>query len=178
MRKPPGPSTHWERAPDYAPFLDYAGVASLNLAYGGEAGAGVYHSAYDDFYWYTHFDDATFVYGRALAQTAGTAVMRMADADVLPMNFADLSVAIRCYLTDVELLTESEGREIRERNKEIADGLFTATSDPAKPSVPPQLEALPPALNFSPLEKALESLDRSAAHYQARLCHQPGTMAG
>ena len=76
---------------DYAPFLDYLGVAALNLAYGGEggAGAGIYHSAYDDFYWYTHFDDTTFVYGRALAQTAGTAVMRLADADLLPMNFGN-----------------------------------------------------------------------------------------
>ena len=31
---------------------------------------GIYHSIYDDFYWYTHFADTDFVYGRALAQTA------------------------------------------------------------------------------------------------------------
>ena len=43
---------------DYTAFLDFAGVASLNFAYGGdEESNGVYHSAYDDFYWFTHFDD-------------------------------------------------------------------------------------------------------------------------
>ena len=47
---------------------------------------GIYHSIYDDFYWYTHFSDTDFVYGRALAQTAGTTVMRLADADLLPFR--------------------------------------------------------------------------------------------
>src|SRR5262249_32111952 len=69
---------------DYTVFVDHLGVASLNLGYGGEGDGGIYHSIYDDFYWYTHFDDGDFVYGRALAQTLGTAVMRLADADVAP----------------------------------------------------------------------------------------------
>ena len=42
---------------------------SLNLGFGGEDDGGIYHSIYDDFYWYTHFTDTDFVYGRALAQT-------------------------------------------------------------------------------------------------------------
>jgi N-acetylated-alpha-linked acidic dipeptidase len=41
---------------DYSPFLDHLGIASLDLSYAGEdSSAGVYHSIYDDFYWYTHF---------------------------------------------------------------------------------------------------------------------------
>ena len=59
---------------DYTVFIDHLGIASVNLGFGGEDGGGVYHSVYDDFYWYTHFDDTKFVYGRALSQTAGTAV--------------------------------------------------------------------------------------------------------
>ena len=43
---------------------------SLNLGFGGEDDGGIYHSIYDDFYWYTHFTDTDFVYGRALAQTS------------------------------------------------------------------------------------------------------------
>ena len=42
---------------DYTAFLDFAGVAALNMGFGGESGGGVYHSIYDDFYWYTHFGD-------------------------------------------------------------------------------------------------------------------------
>ena len=72
---------------DYTPFLQHAGVPSLNLGFGGEDEDGIYHSVYDDFYFYTHFLDTEFVYERALAQTFGTAVIRLADADVLPMQF-------------------------------------------------------------------------------------------
>ena len=56
---------------DFTPFLQHLGIASLNVGYGGEDDGGIYHSIYDDFYWYTHFSDTAFVYGRALAQAAG-----------------------------------------------------------------------------------------------------------
>ena len=46
-----------------------------------------YHSIYDDFYWYTHFVDTDFAYGRALSQTAGTAIMRLADAELIPVDY-------------------------------------------------------------------------------------------
>src|SRR6202012_5215810 len=77
---------------DYTVFLDHLGVASVNLGYGGEdPGGGQYHSIYDDFYWYTHFQDTDFSYERALAQTAGTMVLRMADADVIPYQFTNFA---------------------------------------------------------------------------------------
>ena len=61
-------------------------VRQLSLGYGGEDEGGIYHSTYDSFYWYTRFSDTSFVYGRALAQTVGTAVLRLANADLLPSN--------------------------------------------------------------------------------------------
>src|SRR2546426_2294247 len=72
---------------DYTPFLQHAGVASLNLGFGGEDGGGIYHSVYDDFKWYSTFSDTSFVYGRALAQTVGTAGSRVAGAGRLPQRF-------------------------------------------------------------------------------------------
>src|SRR5450755_2248569 len=51
---------------DYSVFLDHLGIAALDVSYQGEDDQGIYHSIYDDFYWYTHFADTTFVYGRAL----------------------------------------------------------------------------------------------------------------
>src|SRR5262249_2217075 len=77
--------------PDHPVFLDYPGLPSLNLGYSGESDGGIYHSIYDDFYWYTHFDDGDFVYGRALAQTAGTAELRLAGAEILPFDFVNLA---------------------------------------------------------------------------------------
>src|SRR6185437_14190559 len=88
---------------DYSPFLQHLGIASANLGYSGEGGGGgVYHSIYDDFYWYTHFSDGTFVFGRALAQTMGTAVMRLADADVLPLQFGGFADNVQQYQDEVE----------------------------------------------------------------------------
>src|SRR6202030_3603533 len=66
---------------DFTAFLDHLGIATLDLAYGGEDEQGIYHSIYDDFFWYTHFSDTDFVYGRALDQTVGTSVVRLADAE-------------------------------------------------------------------------------------------------
>src|SRR4026208_2498337 len=82
---------------DYTAFLDHLGIASLDLGYGGEDGGGIYHSIYDDFYWYTHFSDTSLVYGRALAHTAGIAVMRLANAEVLPYEFRNLAETVKKY---------------------------------------------------------------------------------
>ncbi|HEY7855707.1 MAG TPA: transferrin receptor-like dimerization domain-containing protein, partial [Terriglobales bacterium] len=87
---------------DYSPFLQHLGIASADLGYGGEGGGGVYHSIYDDFYWYTHFSDTTFVYGRALAQTMGSAIMRLASADVLPLQFTGFADNLSQYQDEIE----------------------------------------------------------------------------
>src|ERR1700728_773004 len=150
---------------DYTVFLDHLGVASLNLGFGGEDGGGIYHSVYDDFYWYTHFSDGDFIYGRALAQTAGTAILRFADADLLPYDFVSFADTVRRYVDEVQKLWKSKSDEIRERNKEIAEGLFSATADPHRTLVPPPAEAEPPYLNFAPLENGMAALTRSAERY-------------
>ena len=150
---------------DYSAFLDHCGVASLNLGFGGEGGGGTYHSVYDDFYYYTHFSDTDFVYGRALAQTVGTAVIRLGDAELLPYSFTNFSETVRKYLDELQKLAKSKQDDIRERNKEIEEGVFAATADPKEKSVPPPMEDLPPYLNFAPLQNAVDSLLRSAERY-------------
>jgi N-acetylated-alpha-linked acidic dipeptidase len=150
---------------DYTAFLDYLGVASLDLGYGGEDGGGIYHSIYDDFYWFTHFADTNFAYGRALSQTAGTAVLRFADADILPFEFTNLNETIRHYVDDVKRLLKTMQNQIKERNREITEGVFSATDDPKHPLLPPATEEEPPYLNFAPLDNAVDALSRSADHY-------------
>jgi N-acetylated-alpha-linked acidic dipeptidase len=151
---------------DYTAFLQHDGVASLNIGFGGEDNGGIYHSIYDDFYWYTHFSDTDFVYGRALAQTGGTAVMRLADADLLPFEFADFADTVETYLKELKALSQKMQDDIRERNKEIEEGVFKATDDPRRPLVPPSAEVLPPHLNFSPFENAVDALKRGAGEYR------------
>src|SRR5262249_51933472 len=115
---------------DYTAFLQHDGIASMNIGFAGEDGGGIYHSIYDDFYWYTHFSDTDFVYGRALAQLGGTSVMRLADAELLPFEFSDFADTAQMYLKELKALAQKMQDDIRERNREIEEGLFTATNDP------------------------------------------------
>jgi N-acetylated-alpha-linked acidic dipeptidase len=154
---------------DYTVFVDHLGIASLDLGFGGEDGGGIYHSIYDDFYWYTHFSDTDFRYGRALAQTVGTAVLRLADADLLPFDFTNLADTIHKYADELKKLLKDKQEAVRERNQEIDEGVFTATIDPKEAQVPPVREDPPPYLNFAPLDNAADALTRSAARYQKML---------
>lgn len=152
---------------DYTAFIDHLGVASLNLAYFGEDDGGIYHSIYDDFYWFTHFSDTNFAYGVALSQTIGTAVMRMADADVLPYEFTDFADTMQKYAKDLQKLLQDKQEEAREREQELKDNDFQAAFDPRHPTVAPPAEDIPPYLNFAPLENALDALNKSAERYKA-----------
>jgi N-acetylated-alpha-linked acidic dipeptidase len=151
---------------DFTGFLDHLGIASLNLGYGGEDEQGIYHSIYDDFYWYTHFSDIDFVYGRALSQTIGTSVMRLADAEVLPYDFVDFADTVQKYTKELQKLLADKQEEVRERNQELEEGVFKATFDPRRPTVAPVHEEVPPHLNFAPMENATELLTRSAERYR------------
>jgi len=161
---------------DFTAFLDHLGISTLDLGYGGEDEGGIYHSIYDDFYWYTHFSDSDFVYGRALSQTAGTAVMRLADAEILPYDFVDFADTVQKYTKELQKLLAEKQEEIRERNQELDEGVFKATLDPRRPTVAPAKEDVPPHLNFAPLQNAADALARSAQHYHDALSAKQGQL--
>ena len=151
---------------DYTPFLQHLGIASLALGYGGEGDDGIYHSIYDDFYWYTHFSDTSFVYGRALAQTVGTAVLRLANADLLPYRFENLAATVKQYVKELEELRDRRAEEIAEQNTQIKEGIFKANSDPRDPTFAPEAKTPAPHLNFAPLLNAVDSLAAAAKRYE------------
>ncbi len=128
---------------DFTGFLQHDGVASLNIGFGGEDGGGIYHSIYDDFYWYTHFSDTDFTYGRALAQTGGTMTMRLADAELLPFEFNNFADTVQTYAKELKALAAKMRDDIIERNRQIEEGVFSATNDPKKPLVAPPSEGVP-----------------------------------
>ncbi len=154
---------------DYTAFLDHLGIASVNLGFGGEDQGGIYHSIYDDFYWYTHFADTDFVYGRALAQTAGTSVLRLASAELLPLDFDNFTDTIRKYIDEVQKLARDKRDQIVERNRQIDEGVFAAINDPRHPRTAPPKETTPPFLNFAPLENGFAALQRTAKAYDEAL---------
>ena len=83
---------------DYTPFLQHLGIASTDMSFGGDYG--VYHSAYDSFYWMDHFGDPGFQYHVAAAQIWGTMALRLADADGLSFDYTDYANEIRMFFRE------------------------------------------------------------------------------
>jgi N-acetylated-alpha-linked acidic dipeptidase len=154
---------------DFTAFQDFAGIPSLDIGFGGEDDGDQYHSIYDDFYWYTHFIDIDFVYGRALSQAGGTAIMRLADADLIPYDYSPQAEAIAKYEEELEKLLKDKQDEFTERNLQLKEGVFKATADPRRPTVPPPVETVPPYMNFAPMKNAIDVLKKSSESYSKAL---------
>jgi N-acetylated-alpha-linked acidic dipeptidase len=159
---------------DYSGFIDHVGIAAVDLGFSGEDPSGNYHSIYDDFYWYSHFGDYDYVYGRALAQAAGLTVLRMADADIMPYRFEGLSHTVAQYIEEVKALLETRRKEAEDLKRNLNDGVYEAANDPRNPTVPPPAQEIPPYLNFAPLDNSAAALDRAAAEYSKALAALQG----
>ena len=154
---------------DFTAFQDYAGIPTLDLGFGDEDDGDQYHSIYDDFYWYTHFVDTDFVYGRALSQMAGSVIMRLADAELVPVDYGPQAEAIEKYEAELEKLLKDKQAEFTERNTELAEGVFTATNDPRRPLLAPPAETVPPYMNFAPMKNAIGAFRKSADRFSKAL---------
>ncbi|MBV9296060.1 MAG: M28 family peptidase [Acidobacteriaceae bacterium] len=97
---------------DYVAFLDYLGIASMNEGFGGLTKSGIYHSIYDSINWYTHFSDTDFLDGKALSQYTATALLRLADASVLPFEFVHFAVTVDGYLDEIQKEAQKSNQTI------------------------------------------------------------------
>jgi N-acetylated-alpha-linked acidic dipeptidase len=95
---------------DYTAFLDFLQIASLDVGFGGDSPGGIYHSVYDSYYWFTHFADGDFTYSAALSRVTGTALLRLADADVLPFEFKGTAAALRQYVDEITKMPGISGQ--------------------------------------------------------------------
>ena len=147
---------------DYTPFLQHLGISSLNLAFGGEADYGVYHSAYDSFDHFRRFVDPTFEYGVALAKVAGRVVLRAAQAELIPVHETDFAASVAGYAEELHKLCEGMRTRTRELGKLLDDEAFKLAANPAQPRGPPPRADDVPYLNFSELDNAVQKLEQSA----------------
>lgn len=152
---------------DYTPFLQHLGIASLDLGFGGEGGGGSYHSIYDSFDHFTKFGDFDFAYGNTMSEVSGRAVLRLANADVLPFRFTSLSETVAQYAAEVSRLASQMRDETSRRNGLIARGIFDVTRNPKEPLSSPITQAEVPAIDFSPLHNALKRLAETAKRYDS-----------
>jgi len=151
---------------DFTPFLQHLGVTSLNVEYGGESDqSGVYHSVYDTFEHYVRFGDPQFAYGVAEAQTAGRVVLRVAAAEVLPLQFTGFADTIAGYVDELHQLADDKRKNAEELGKLLDQNVFSLAADPTRAVLPPSREPLVPYLNFAPLDNVATRLKASAKAY-------------
>ena len=150
---------------DYTPFLQHLGIASANMSFGGEGSGGSYHTLYDTYEHYSTWRDPGLVYGETLAQVAGRATLRLANAPRLPFEFKGLADNISLYVSEIEELATKMRTDTDLINAQIDDGTYAAALDPTKKIGPPKREESVPHFNLAPLKNSLNRLSRAADAY-------------
>lgn len=87
---------------DHIAFYMHAGVPSLS---GGAGGTTVYHSNYDDFYYYSKFVDPGFQMGPTVERLVGIMSLRLANAEIIPYD-------VKRYGSDLEIHFENAEKKI------------------------------------------------------------------
>jgi len=123
---------------DYTAFLDHVGIASMDMGLNGRGGDGSYHSTYDNPSWFKKYIDPQFKFSVLAAQVTGVALLRLADAEVLPFDY------------------ETYGRQILEYIGEIEQQAIKASADGAK------------KIDFAGLRSAAEAFAKAGADVRAR----------
>jgi N-acetylated-alpha-linked acidic dipeptidase len=151
---------------DWSGFLQFLGIASMNLGFGGEGEGGVYHSIYDSYDHFIKFTDPGFHYEVAMAETTGRAMMRMANADVLPFDVNSFYKTVADYVTELKALLDNTRTETELENNMIRDKLFEISKDPTKEFLPPKIKDAVPYLDFSNLENTMAQLKNTTEEFQ------------
>jgi N-acetylated-alpha-linked acidic dipeptidase len=151
---------------DWSGFLQFLGIASINIGFGGEGQGGEYHSIYDSYDHFVKFSDPGFQYEVTLAKTCGRAMMRMANADVLPFDVNSFYKTVADYVTGLKALLDNTRTETEVENKIIRDKLFDISKDPTKEFLPPKMKDAVPYLDFSNLENTMAQLKNTAEEFQ------------
>jgi N-acetylated-alpha-linked acidic dipeptidase len=87
---------------DYTAFLDHVGIASMDMGLSGRGGDGSYHSTYDNPSWFKKYIDPQFKYSVLASQVTGVALLRLADAEILPFDDEVYGKQILDYVNEIE----------------------------------------------------------------------------
>ena len=112
---------------DYTVFLDHLGIPSLDMGF--ESGNGIYHSRYDTHWFFTTFGDPGFASGVRLAELVGVFLERVANADVLPFDYASTAETINRYLDELEQEARNRTLDVSLAAARDATARFGATAE-------------------------------------------------
>ena len=164
---------------DFTPFFHHTGIPSLDIGSGGEYG--VYHSIYDNFNWMKKFGDPDFAYHATMARIAGVIVLRLAEADVLPLDYEAYAREIERYADEA---ARAVGGKLDVKSVRDAAAGFRAAAGRAMRAVR-AAKALD-AARAAPVNRALAGVEQALLAPQGlegrpwykHTIYAPGTYAG
>jgi N-acetylated-alpha-linked acidic dipeptidase len=106
---------------DYTAFLQHLGVPSTDVSSSGPYG--VYHSAFDNFAWYSKFGDPGFRYLQQMARVVGLQLLRFSEADALPYDYEQYGKEITVYLQNAQ---KKSAQVLGKDGPDFADALEAA----------------------------------------------------
>jgi N-acetylated-alpha-linked acidic dipeptidase len=142
---------------DHTVFLNFVGMPVLGLQFDGPYG--VYYSAYDDFFWMNHFGDPGYRYHTLMSQLWGVLALRLANADLLPFDFASYASNIRQFVNELEKNDKAMWGQPPSPALSRAEGAV----QPGEARQQPPLDLKPVLDAIDDFEAAGKRLDESAA---------------
>ena len=85
---------------DHTVFLNFLGRPTIGLTFDGPYG--VYHSMYDNYYWMNQFGDPGYRYHTLMSKLWGVLALRLANAEILPFDFAFYADNIRQFVEELQ----------------------------------------------------------------------------
>jgi N-acetylated-alpha-linked acidic dipeptidase len=140
---------------DHTVFLNFIGMPVIGLGFEGDYG--VYHSAYDDFYWMNHFGDPGYKYHTLMSQLWGVTALRLANADLLPFDFASYASNIRQFVNELAKNNPVIVSEVAGSRSEVAGSRSEVAGSRSEAAA--QSKDLVSPLDFSEIQKAIDTFE-------------------
>ncbi len=148
---------------DYTVFLNFIGMPVLGLGFVGDYG--VYHSAYDDFYWMNHFGDPGYRYHTLMSQLWGVTALRLANADLLPFDFASYARNVRQFVNDLAADEVVKGHGGFDQLEKFAKEHAVATSKETGPESTYEI----PELDLTEVRKQIDNFEAAGKKFNESL---------
>jgi N-acetylated-alpha-linked acidic dipeptidase len=113
---------------DYTVFLNFLGVPIVDMSFSGPYG--VYHSVYDNHLWMQKFGDPGFVRHAAMTRLWGVMALRLANADIVPLDYRTSADRIREFVSEIRDASRG-GNRLALRPLVAATDRFASAADVA-----------------------------------------------
>jgi N-acetylated-alpha-linked acidic dipeptidase len=95
---------------DAAPFFNLLALPASDMYYGADYG--MYHSLYENYHWMSTVVDPGFAYHRVMAEIHGRAALRLANAEIVPFDYAEEARFWRKAYADLNRVARERGQVV------------------------------------------------------------------